>query len=56
MAVLSCVQLWARGMEYGSFYQCFGKMLWSTEPEGAKAQAELILELQPGLQNKHIEL
>ena len=36
-------------MEYGSFYECLGKMLLSTEAEDTKAQAELILELQPGL-------
>ena len=30
-------------------------MLLSTEAEGVKAQAELILELQLGLQNKHVE-
>ena len=43
-------------MEYGSFYECLGKMLLSTEAEDVKAQAELILELQLGLQNKHVEL
>ena len=47
MAVLSCVQLWARGMEYESFNECLGKILLSIEAEGVKAQAELILELQP---------
>ena len=56
MAVLSCVQFWARGVEYGSFYEGLGEMLLSTEAEGLKAQAELILELQPGLENKHVEL
>ena len=38
------------------FYDCLGKMLLSTEAGGFKAQAELILELQLGLQNRHVEL
>ena len=42
-------------MEYGSFYECLGKMLLSTEAEDVKAQAELILELELGLQNTHVE-
>ena len=53
---LSCVQFWARGMECRSFYDFLGKKLLSTEAEGAKAQAELILERQLGLHNKHVEL
>ena len=55
MTALSYVQFWARGMEYGSFYECLGKMLLSTEAEDVKAQAELILELELGLQNTHVE-
>ena len=42
-------------MEYGSFYECLGKMLLSTEAEDVGAQAELILELELGLQNTHVE-
>ena len=53
--VLSCFQFRARGMEYWPFYECLGKMLLSTEAEGAKAQAELVLELQLGLRKRHIE-
>ena len=55
MAVLSRVNFWARGMGYGSFYECLVKILLSTEAEDVKAQAELILELQLGLQNTHVE-
>ena len=37
-------------------YECLGKMLLSAEVGSVEAQKELILELQLGLQNKHVEL
>ena len=39
MKSFSCVQFWARGMECGSFYECFGNRLLSTQAFGHSSSA-----------------